>query len=390
MGLESWIKAEARALGFELAGIAPPGRWATADALPRWIEAGFFGDMAYMARAPAVRADPQLRFPWARSAVLVALDYRGKEPLPPAAVRPVSRYAVGDDYHEIMAKKLHALRARIEARTGPLEGRSYVDTGPLLERAAAAAAGLGWIGKNTMLLNERRGSWLFLGALLLGIELEPDRPAPGRCGSCARCLEACPTRAFVAPYLLDARRCISYLTIELRGPIPRELRPLIGEMIFGCDLCQEVCPWNERAARREPPSGEPAFRARPGLASAALEDLISLLELSEEGFRARFRGSAIRRAKRRGLARNVCVALGNRGDRRALAALLRALEKDPEPLVRGHAAWAIGALGAPGEARAALERAAEKDPEALVREEANAALSSLSRGAGEGDGDGIS
>jgi epoxyqueuosine reductase len=231
-----------------------------------------------------------------------------------------------------------------------------------------------------MLINERRGSFLFLGTLLLGLDLEPDRAAPGRCGTCARCLDACPTRAFPAPYLLDARRCISYLTIELRGPIPRELRRPMGEMVFGCDICQDVCPWNERAARREPPATEPAFRARPGLASGRREDLEALVTLTEEAFRERFRGSPVKRAKRGGLARNACVALGNRGDPASAPVLLRALADDPEPLVRGHAAWALGqiALRAGAEAateiRAALARRAAEEQDAFAAEECREAL----------------
>jgi epoxyqueuosine reductase len=375
--LKAFVKREARAVGFDLVGIAPAGGWATGEALPAWLEAGYAGDMAWIGRDPAARADPRRRFPWARSAVVVALGYRTDDATLGAERRAFSRYAWGDDYHDLMARLLTELKARIERRAGALEGRWYVDTGPVLERAAAAAAGVGWIAKNTMLIDERKGSYLFLGALLLGIELEPDRAAPGRCGTCSRCLEACPTRAFPAPYLLDARRCISYLTIELRGPIPRDLRPLVGELVFGCDICQEVCPWTARAGRREAPSREAGFRARGALAAPSLEELVRLLGLSEAEFREEFRGSPVKRTKRRGLARNICVALGNRGDPAAIPALVKALETDPEPLVRGHAAWALGRLAARGDLSAtaveALRRAAS-DPDPFAREEAVLAL----------------
>jgi epoxyqueuosine reductase len=379
--LKAFVKAEALAVGFDLVGVAPPGGWATGETLPAWIAAGHAGEMTWLARDPEARSDPRRRFPWARSAVVVGLRYRTDDSTAPAERRAVSRYAWGDDYHELMARRLAELRTRIERRAGPLEGRWYVDTGPVLERASAAAAGLGWIAKNTMLTNERKGSFLFLGALLLGLALEPDRPAPGRCGTCARCLDACPTRAFPAPYLLDARRCISYLTIELKGSIPHELRPLIGELVFGCDICQEVCPWTEKAARREPTSGIAEFRARERLAAPSVMDLLALLALDDEGFRGRFRGSPVKRVKRRGLARNVCVALGNRGDAEAAPGLARALESDPEPLVRGHAAWALGRLAAQAAAarplaREALTRAsADLDP--FVRGEALLALEAL-------------
>jgi epoxyqueuosine reductase len=387
------IKGAARALGFDLAGVATAGAWPTGEALASWLAGGMHGEMAYMAEAPLARLDPRRTYPWARTCVVVAADYRVEAPAAaPPARRPFSRYAWGDDYHPLLEKRLKALKRDILRIGGPgAEARWYVDFGPVLERAAAAAAGIGWHAKNTMLIHERRGSWLFLGSVLTSLDLPLDRAAPGRCGSCARCLDACPTRAFRAPYLLDARRCISYLTIELQGPIPRELRPLMGEMVFGCDICQEVCPWNERAERREPPAADPAFAPRPGLAGeGGTEALLALLSLDEAGFRARFRRSAARRPGRVGIARNAAVALGNRGDPAALPALLTALSGDPSPLVRGHAAWAVGRVAAAlpasdprrEEARAGLERAtaemgegADADPGA--REEARLALEGL-------------
>jgi len=374
------VKAAARRAGFDLVGIAPASGWPQAARLEDWVAAGYAGEMAYMTRDPAARADPRRRFPWARSVVCVGLNYRlapgdeGRD-APPAGRRPFSRYAWGDDYHDLVAARLRALVAEVERLAGPLGGRWYVDTGPVLERPAAAAAGLGWLGKNTMLLREGAGSWLFLGEVLLPLDLVPDRAAPGRCGTCTRCLEACPTRAFVAPYLLDARRCISYLTIELRGPIPRDLRPLVGEMVFGCDICQEVCPWNRKAPAQADPIAIQALRPRPGLATGRLDDLLSLLDLTPAGFAARFRGSPVKRARRRGLLRNVCVALGNRGDPAAVPALARALF-DPEPLVRGHAAWALGRLG--GEAaRLALATARAAEVDAWVREEVELAAAAI-------------
>jgi epoxyqueuosine reductase len=292
---------------------------------------------------------------------------RGEAGTPSAARGQIARYALGDDYHDVMLARLKALLAEIRARYGEeLPGRAYVDSGPLLERDLAQRAGLGWWGKNTNLLHRHLGSYFFLGALLLGLELEPDVPTTAHCGTCTRCLDACPTQAFIAPYLLDARRCISYLTIELKGPIPRELRPLIGDWIYGCDICQEVCPWNRKA----PPTREPAFQPREGLSAP---ELIPMLAMTDEEFRARFRGSPIQRTKRRGLLRNVAVALGNARDPAAVPALRAALERDPEPLVRGHAAWALGRIGGPA-ARAALRAAAATETDAYVSEEIALAL----------------
>jgi len=382
--LKAAILAAARAQGFDLAGVAPAGGWATGDALPGWIAQGFAGEMDYMTEAPEERADPRGRFPWARSIVMLGLDYRVDAPGAPAATaRPFSRYAWGDDYHPLIEKKLTRLKAEILRLGGAgTEARWYVDSGRILERAAAAEAGLGWHAKSTMLINEGRGSNFFLSGVLTSLALPLDRAAPGRCGSCTRCLEACPTRAFKAPYLLDARRCISYLTIELQGAIPRELRPLMGEMVFGCDICQDVCPWNERAARRVAPSTIEDFRPRPGFATGALEDLVLLITLDEAAFRARFRRSPAKRTGRAAIARNACVALGNRGDPAALPMLKDALAHDPAPLVRAHAAWAIGRISAtlavdhPARraAQVALESAAASDEAPDVREEARLAL----------------
>jgi epoxyqueuosine reductase len=253
----------------------------------------------------------------------------------------VARYARGLDYHDVLRARLNRLLDWVRGEAPGCTGRGVVDTAPLLERDFARRAGLGWFGKNTMLLNKRLGSYFFLGALLLDLELTPD-PAheAAHCGTCTACLDACPTQAFPAPGQLDARLCISYLTIELRGPVPEELRPQLGDWLFGCDVCQEVCPWNRKA----PAGAEPAFAARPDLEAV---DPVELLGLSKEAFRRRFRGTALMRSKRGGLLRNAAFVLGNRGDPAALPALRRALA-DPEPLVREAAEWAIGRILARG------------------------------------------
>jgi epoxyqueuosine reductase len=388
--LEAGIKAEAVRLGFHLAGITTADRADTAAQYAAWVEAGHAGEMGYMARDPERRQDPSLVLPDARSIVVVGLGYDtgavdatagtgAPIPLIGLPAGRIARYAVGDDYHEVMKERLEHLLAWIRTNAPrEVRGRAYVDTGPLLERDLARRAGLGWFGKNTMLLRPRMGSYFFLGALLLDLPLVPDEPFGGEhCGTCRRCLDACPTAAFVAPHVLDARRCISYLTIELRGPIPRELRPLIGNWIFGCDICQEVCPWNRKA----PLSDEPAFRPRSGL---AVPDLIPLLSLTQEEFSTRFKSSPIKRAKRRGLLRNVAVALGNSGDRAAVPALTAALH-DPEALVRAHAAWALGRLGG-REAMSALREARAGEEDALVQEELSFALGEVEVGDGGGEG----
>jgi len=267
----------------------------------------------------------------------------------------------------VLGERLEKLLAAVQEMAPGARGRAYVDAGPVLERDAAARAGLGWIGKNTLLLHPQRGSWFFLGELFLDLELEYDRPLRDRCGRCDLCLKACPTHAFVGPYVLDARRCISYLTIELKGAIPHDLRPLMGTHIFGCDICQDVCPYN---VKNQAMTAEPAFHPRGDLRAP---ELIPLLALTDGEFRRRFAGSPILRPKRRGFLRNVCVALGNLGDPRAVPALARALREDPEPLVRGHAAWALGRIGTP-EARRALEEASRHEDEGAVRSEIAEAL----------------
>ena len=265
-----------------------------------------------------------------------------------------------------MKEKLHALLGFIRDRAGrPVEGRVYVDTGPVLEREFAVRAGLGWFGKHTNLIHKRVGSWLLIGEILLDIELDLDRPASDHCGTCTLCIEACPTDAIVEPYVVDSRRCISYHTIELKGAIPPEYRAAMGDRVFGCDDCQDVCPWNRRA----PETGHSAFVSRPWNEKP---DLIEMLGLTPEEFRTRFRGSPVKRTKRRGLLRNAAVALGNTKDPGAIPALADALGDD-EPLVRGHAAWALGNVGG-DQAFAALEEARQTEEDPGVIEEIDRAL----------------
>lgn len=326
------IVEQALALGFSRCRVARCGPPPHAAAFRDWLAEGSAGDMTpWLERSSARRTDPQLVLPGARSVVVLALNYwQGGRPARPGRI---ARYAWGDDYHDLILGKLRALDAALAARGG--RQRYYVDTGPILERDAGAEAGLGWHGKSTMLLHPELGQWFFLAELLTTLELEPDVPITPRCGKCTRCLDACPTGAIRRdrPYHLDANRCISYLTIELKGPIPLEFRPLLGDRIYGCDDCLDACPWNRFAAV----SREAAFQARPGL---ALRDYLSL---TPEGFSALFKGSPIKRIKRRGLLRNVCVALGNVGTADDLPALARAAA-DPEPLIAEHAQWAIAQI----------------------------------------------
>jgi epoxyqueuosine reductase len=345
------IRNRARELGFAAAGIAPVGPSAHGDAYRRWVDAGFHGEMGYLAREDAVakRADPALVVPGARSAVVVARGYFPEHEPTDTAVDPsravFARYARNDDYHEILKPRLIALQEWIDAELVPVQGRAYVDTGPVLERELAQRAGLGWFGRNTMLIQPRHGSYFFLGVILLDVELEPDEPfARDHCGTCTRCVTGCPTGALLgrdatgAPRM-DARRCISYLTIEQKGPIPRELRPLIGNRIYGCDICQEVCPFNNQKFVQI--TSEEAFWPRQGVHGAKL---VELMGMDQAEFSRRFKNSPVKRTKRRGLLRNVAVALGNWGSPEAVPVLSSALS-DEEPLIRGHAAWALGRIG---------------------------------------------
>ncbi len=283
----------------------------------------------------------------------------------------MAAYAWGDDYHEVLVERLQALAAFINTLTGEtVLNRWYTDTGPVLERDLAQRAGLGWIGKNTCLIAPQSGSYFLLAELLLALALPVDAPfASDHCGTCRRCLEACPTGCIQPDRTIDARQCISYLTIELKGPIPRELRPQLGEWVFGCDICQQVCPWNVRFAAPPAAPLDAAFQARPGLPRP---DLLADLHLTPEEFNRKFRRSPVKRAKRRGYLRNLVVALGNSGDASVVPHLEQALG-DPEALVRAHAAWALGRLGGLA-ARAALVQAAQIEPDAWVQEEIRLAL----------------
>lgn len=364
------LKARALALGFDAAGIASLAPLEALERFEAWLAAGRHGEMHWLASAKhrERRADPARLVAGIRSVLCVALHHPpGTDDARDARLGRVARYAAGTDYHAIMKEKLGALERWIRTELFPGSGSLwYSDTGAILERGWAERAGLGWTGKHSGLLSPSRGSWFLLGEVLLDRDLPADPPlARDHCGTCVRCLDVCPTRAIVAPYQVDARLCISYLTIEHAGPIPRALRPLVGEWIFGCDLCQEVCPWNRFA----PPARDARLHARelPGWS------LAGFLALDDTSFRNLFATSPIRRAGRDGFLRNVCVALGNRADAADAAGLARTLERDGSALVRAHAAWALGRI-ASGPAREALTRALAHDGDADVRDEARLAL----------------
>jgi epoxyqueuosine reductase len=342
--LEDRLKQQAHVLGFELAGIASAVPADSFDRLSEWLAQGFAGEMSHMHQQAEARRHPASILPEVRSVVMVGMNYQAREPLS-AGSRPsslslmgkVARYARGADYHDVLWERLNQLLAWVQQQVPDCRGRGVVDTAPLLERDFARRAGLGWFGKNTMLIDRTLGSYILLGALLLDCELQPDVPHDkAHCGTCRACLAACPTQAFAGPGLLDSRRCLSYLTIELKGHVPEDLRREMNEWLFGCDICQEVCPWN----RKFLPGREPALHPRPELAAI---DLVEVLSLSEEEYRSRFRGTALLRARRRGLLRNAALILGNRGDTRALPAL-RKLLTDSEPTLRAAASWAIGLI----------------------------------------------
>lgn len=344
------IKQAADDAGFDLAGVAPVHDFDELDRFREWIAAGHAAEMKYMeARDEAgslKRSSLRSTLPWVRSVVVCAINYNTAQPYSTQVADPnrgwIARYAWGhEDYHEAVMKRLRVvenqLRLALPGTQNPaLQTRCYVDTGPIVERVYAKYAGVGWIGKNTCILNQKQGSWLFLGVILTSLELEPDLPGPDRCGTCTRCIDACPTDALIAPYQLDSNLCISYLTIEKRGPIPEHMREGIGRHVFGCDICQDVCPWNRKA----PVTGTPEFQARDGLVNPALE---WLAEITAEEFRETFRGSAVRRAKRTGLRRNAVIAIGNSGDR-SFAPLLERLRADEDEVVAESADWAARRL----------------------------------------------
>lgn len=334
--LEERLKKQARVLGFELCGIAPATDADGFDRLRAWLERGYAGTMDYMARHGEARRHPSSILPTVRSVLMTAMNYRPAETNAPTSNGHgrIARYARGRDYHEVLRQRLHALLDWLRQERPECVGRAVVDTAPLLERDFARRAGLGWFGKNTMLIEKRLGSYFFIGALLVNLELSCDAPHhTAHCGTCTACLDACPTDAFVAPGMLDARRCISYLTIEQRGSVAEELRSGLGDWLFGCDVCQEVCPWNRKA----PLGGEPTLQGCAEL------DALELLRLSEDEFRRRFRGTALMRTKRSGLLRNAALVLGNSGDDSALPALRNACD-DADPVVREAARWAIAQI----------------------------------------------
>ncbi len=338
-GLIARLKQHARALGFVFCGLTTPDPPPHLDVYERWLAEGRHGQMAYLASGRARRADPLLVLPTCKTILVAALPHP-----PGAASGPVAGYALGRDYHDLIPARLRELMRWLEAESGrPIAHKIYADTGPLLERELAQRAGLGWIGKNTMLINPNAGSFFLLGEVLMDLELPPDPPfAADRCGACTRCVEACPTGAILDDRTLDARRCISYLTIELKGSIPEELRDRCSGWVFGCDICQVVCPWNLRFAAGLDPDPALASRSAPTAGALAGE-----LALTPEQFSAKFKGSPIKRARRKGYLRNVAVALGNAGGPEAEAALEKCLETETDPLVRQHAEWALRKIQGP-------------------------------------------
>ena len=386
------IKEYAYSLGFDTARIT------SAEALPEAervikerIAQGLMDGLPWFtAERAVVSCHPDALLPGAQSIITLAMCYLSEQPGETTDCVPrgrISRYAWGDDYHEVIKARLEQFTAWLceyarKEISNDVETHLFVDTGRMVDRAVAQRAGLGWYGKNTNILTKGWGSWVFLAEIVTNLPLQTDTPLKTSCGNCEICLHACPTQALPAPYVLDNTRCISFLTIELRGSIPLELRPLMGNLIFGCDICQEVCPVNIVAERRlglrntpKTVSMEPHKAFRPRAPVGSSPELIPLLSLTEEQFRERFRHSPIRRTKRRGLLRNVCVALGNIGDQQAVPALLGAL-RDHEPLVRGHAAWALGRIGGE-EAKQALQLALSAEEDQEVQQEIRCALADI-------------
>lgn len=365
------LKRRARELGFTLVGVTSPDPPPHLDAYQRWLESGRHGEMGYLATERAIerRADPRRVLPECKSILVLGIPYDNPTNLPksPDGISRVAAYAWGEDYHEALKGRLKAIVDYVEELAGyPVPSRWYTDSGPLLERELAQRAGLGWIGKNTMLINPERGSYFLLAEILLGIDLDFDAPVTtDHCGTCRRCIDACPTNCILEDRTLDASRCISYLTIELKGPVPIELRPQMGKWIFGCDVCQMVCPWNERFAEEK---GATIFAAKNSPAKLEEE-----MQLGAQEFNQKFKASPVKRAKRRGYLRNVAIAMGNAGSMDTVPAMVERLTEEKEPLIRGHAAWALGQIG--GEAaRSELAKAAEREIDPWVSEEIQSAL----------------
>ncbi len=386
MTLTQAVKAEAQRLGFQLVGVTTPDPPPHLSVFEDWLKSDLHGEMVYLEKDPARqrRADPRLVLPDCRSILVLGVRYPPPQVAQPAGVGSpsgkVASYAWGEDYHDVLPERLKSLVSFIEDHVGhPIPNRWYTDTGPILERDLAQRAGLGWIGKNTCLINPKLGSYFLLAEILLGIDLEVDAPfVPDHCGTCRRCLDACPTGCILENRTLDARRCISYLTIELKGAIPVGLRPKMGEWIFGCDICQQVCPWNQRFASED---GDQAFSPRSGLPHP---NLIQEMGLPPQEFNRKFKGSPVKRSKRRGYLRNVAVGLGNRGDQEAVPALVEALVNDPESLVRRHAAWALGEIGGDA-AREGLRASLQREEDTEVLGEIRAAITTIAGSSTPGD-----
>ena len=370
-GLWNSLFESAQELGFGAVGAVSAHPDPRRPTLETWLEQGMHGEMAWMAKDPARRTDPRLVLPEAQTVLAFYHSYHPGPLGEPPADQPrgrIARYALGDDYHDVLVKKLRALS---EGLDDP-QARVYTDTGPFLERSVASRAQIGWTGKSGLLIHPKLGTYGFLAEIVTTRDLPvAETPHPDRCGTCTRCLDVCPTGALIAPGIVDSRRCISYLTIEHRGPIPHDLRPLMGDWVYGCDLCQEVCPWNRKA----PPAQEAAFQPKP---ERVYPRLVDLLLMTQEDFSRTFKGSAIKRTKRRGLARNAAIALGNAKDPATVPALRQALDSDPEPLVRGAAAWALGQIGTE-EAKGALEAADARETDPDVRDEIRLARDAASR-----------
>lgn len=348
--LESLIQSAARAAGFDVCGVASASGASELKYFPAWIEAGHAGEMKYLEARDELgvlkRSALSRVAPWCRSVIVCAINYNTDHPYSTqfndGSRGWISRYAWSrEDYHDAVLRRVKQVESAVREAAASdghpdLVTRSYVDTGPIVERVFAKYAGVGWIGKNTCVINQQKGSWLFLGVILTSLELAPSIPAPDRCGTCTRCIEACPTDAILEPYVLDSNRCISYLTIEKRGEIPEDLRAGMGRHVFGCDICQDVCPWNRKAEV----SSVPEFQARPGLVNPALEWLASM---TQDEFQKTFRGSPIRRTKRSGLRRNAVIAMGNSG-RKEFLPLLKTLSSDEDEIVASSARWAADHL----------------------------------------------
>jgi epoxyqueuosine reductase len=376
LALKSSITRQAHILGFDLVRFTTAQPFpATQAVLEERISTGMLSGLRWFtAERAAVAGDPRNLMPDVQTIVSLGISYLSEgsfAPSEPGLPRgKVARYAWGLDYHEVFKEKLWELHAYAQDVLGKeVQGRALVDTARIVDRAVAQRAGLGWYGKNTNILSRERGSWILLGELLLDIELPPDEPVRTTCGACERCMPACPTGALVAPGVLDNDRCISFLTIELRGPIPREMRPLIGDWVFGCDICQEVCPVNRKAV----PGNHAEFGESSGIGPSP--SLVDLLDMTEEEFKTRFRHSPVKRAKWAGIRRNAAVALGNIADPQSVPALTRALASEPA-LVRGHAAWALGRIGGAFAVRA-LIRQLEIEEDSWVREEIGSALDEM-------------